>query len=187
LGYQDLTSGALAPNLISLLEVEVVDVTDENTVFAQDLIDINNYITSQNLNDTITNPLNTVQTFVSGVSYKRLEKGYGPLPLNGESILLDYSVTFLDNTVFDSKTNFEFVFGSSEPRLLIAGFEFGLSLMQPNERALIMIPSSQGYRESALVIPASITADLVEDAVIPEYVLRVPPYTTMIFNVIRFD
>jgi len=187
LGYQDLTSGAIDRNLISLFEVEVVAVQNEATVFAQELVDIDNYIFSQNLNDTITNPVNSVISYVSGVSYKRLSKGFGPLALNGETIILSYTGTFLDNTAFDSKNNFEFVYGSVEPRLLIPGFEFGLSLMQPIERALFMIPSSQGYRESALVVPASITGDLINDAIIPDYVLRIAPYTTLVFDIIRFD
>lgn len=187
LGYQDLTSGAIDPNLISLLQVEVVNVQNETSVFTQEAIDINNYVIAQNLNDTITNPLNSVVTFPSGVAYKRVEKGFGPFPVNGETVVLDYSASFLDNSVFDSRSNFEFILGSAEPRLLIPGFEFGLTIMQPNERALIIIPSSQGYQESALVVPASITADLIEDAIVPDYVLRVPPYSTLIFDITRFD
>ncbi len=187
LGYQDLTSGAIDPNLISLLQVEVVNVQDESSVFAQEATDITNYIASQNLNDTIANPLNTVTTFTSGVAYKRIAKGFGPLAVNGETIVLNYDAFYLDNTTFDSKANFEYVLGSNEPRPLVPGFEFGLTIMQPNEQALFIVPSSQGYRESALVIPSSIISDLIEDAIIPDYVLNVPPYTTIAFDVIRFD
>ena len=187
LGYQDLTSGAIDPNTISLLEVEIVRVQNEVSVYAQELADITNYIASENLNDTVTNPLNSVISFASGVAYKRVAKGFGALAVNGETILLDYTATFLDNAQFDAKSNFEFVFGSPDPRLLIPGFEFGLTLMAPNERALLLIPSSQGYRESARVIPQSITADLIDDGIIPDYVLRVPPYSPMVFDVIRFD
>lgn len=187
LGYQDLTSGAIDPNTISLLEVEIVRVQNEVSVYAQELADITNYIASESLNDTVTNPLNSVVSFASGVAYKRVEKGFGPLAVNGETILLDYSASFLDNTQFDTKSNFEFVFGSADPRLLIPGFEFGLTMIAPNERALVIVPSSQGYRESARIIPQSITADLIDDGIIPDYVLRVPPYASMVFDIIRFD
>ncbi len=187
LGYQDLTSGAIDQSLISLIQVEVANVQSESSVFTQEASDIANYIVSENLNDTITNPVNSVVTFTSGVAYKRLEKGFGPLAVNGETVILNYDAFFLDNTVFDSENNFQFILGSNEPRPLIPGFEFGLTIMEPFERALIIVPSSQGYQESALVIPASITADLIDDAIIPDYVLNVPPYTTIAFNVIRFD
>ncbi len=187
LGYQDLTSGAVDSNLISLIQVEVVNVQNETSVFTQEATDIANYIVSENLNDTVTNPVNMVVTFASGVAYKRLSKGFGPLAVNGETLIFSYDAFFLDNTAFDSKNNFQFVLGADQPRPLIPGFEFGLTIMEPNERALLLIPSSQGYRESALVVPASITADLIEDAIIPDYVLRVPPYSTIAFDVIRFD
>ncbi len=187
LGYEDLTSGAIDRTLISLIQVEVANVQNESSVFAQEATDISNYVISQNLNDTITNPVNSVVTFASGVAYKRLAKGFGPLAVNGETVILNYDAFFLDNAVFDSKTNFEFILGSNEPRPLVPGFEFGLTLMAPNERALILVPSSQGYRESALVIPSTIIADLIEDAIIPDYVLRVPPYSTIAFDIIRFD
>ncbi|MEP5612410.1 MAG: FKBP-type peptidyl-prolyl cis-trans isomerase [Cyclobacteriaceae bacterium] len=187
LGYQDLTSGAIAPNMISLLEVEIARVQNEVSVYAQETADITNYITSENLNDTIANPLNSVQSFASGVAYKRIVKGFGPFAVNGETVILSYTASFLSNTTFDSKNNFQFILGSTEPRLLIQGFEFGLSIMAPNERALIIVPSSQGYRESALIIPRSITADLIEDDIIPDYVQTVPPYTPMVFDVTRFD
>jgi len=187
LGYQDLTSGAIDPNTISLLEVEVVRVQNEVSVYAQETIDITNYIASENLNDTVANPLNSVQSFASGVAYKRIRKGFGPLAVNGETVILSYTASFLSNTIFDSKGNFQFILGSDEPRLLIPGFEFGISMMAPNERALIIVPSSQGYRESALVVPRSITADLIDDDIIPDYVLRVPPYSAMVFDITRFD
>ena len=185
--YQELTSGAIDRSLIALLEVEVVSVMDEATVFNQELLDIDNYILAENLNDTLDVPLNTVEQFPSGLSFKRLEKGFGELGVNGETIIVNYTATFLDGTEFDAKQNFQYILGSSEPRLLIPGFDFGVSLMKPLERSLLMIPSSQAYIESAFVLPSSITEDLVADAIIPEYVIRVGPYKTLLFDVTRFN
>lgn len=187
LGFQDLTSGAISSSTISLFEVEVVNVQTESAVFAQELIDIDNYILTENLNDSVANPYNRVVKHASGVATKRISKGFGANPINGEEILLDYTAEFLDKTQFDAKSSFSFVFGSPEPRLLIPGFEFGVSLMQPIEVSTIIIPSSQGYIESALVVPNFITNDLIDDAIIPTYVARVPPYSTLVFNVTRFD
>lgn len=187
LGYQDLSSGTISSSTISLFEVEVVNVQDEASIFAQELVDIDSYIIAENLNDTVANPRNRVIKHASGVATKRVAKGFGPLPINGEEVILDYTAEFLDKTLFDSKTTFSFIFGSPEPRLLIPGFEFGVSLMQPIETSTLIIPSSQGYIESALVVPAFITDDLIEEAIIPSYVAKVPPYSTLVFNVTRFD
>ena len=59
--------------------------------------------------------------------------------------------------------------------------------MQTNEQALIFIPSSQGYRESATVIPDFIEDDLVVDGIIPDYVTSVGPYQTLLFELTRVD
>ncbi len=186
--YQELTSGAINHSLIALLQVELVGIHNESDLFAQELVDIDNYIASNNLNDTNANPLDPVELFsASGISYKRLSAGNGPLPLNGDTIIVDYTGRFINNTTFDSGDDFEWVFGSGQPRELLAGFRFGVSLMQRGERALFMIPSSQGYRESALVIPNFITNDLIEDAIIPDYVSKVPPYRTLLFEITRVN
>lgn len=186
--YQDLTSGAINPNLIAHLQIHVVGVHVESDLFAQDIVAIDDYITANNLNDTVANPLDRVEQFsASGISYKRLSAGSGTLPLNGDTIIVDYNGRFLDDSSFGSDSGFEWTYGSNEPRELLAGFEFGVSLMQTGERALIMIPSSQGYRESALVIPDFIAADLVEDGIIPDYATAVPPYQPLLFEITRVD
>lgn len=186
--YQDLTSGAINPDLIAHLEITLAAVHNETDLFTQELVDIDNYITVNNLNDTIANPLDSVVLFpASGISYKRRSAGAGPAPLNGDTIIVDYSGRFIDDSAFGSDSGFEWIYGSGSPRALLAGFEFGVSLMQTGERALVMIPSSQGYRESALVIPNFIGADLVEDAIIPDYVTSIPPYRTLLFEITRID
>lgn len=186
--YPDILSGALDPRGIYELIVEAVGVFDENDLFLQDLVDIDDYITTNNLNDTVANPLDRVEQFLaSGISFKRLAAGDGPVPLNGDTIRVDYTGRFLDDASFGSDAGFEWTYGSGEPRELLPAFEFGVSLMQRGERALVMVPSSQGYRESALVVPASITAELVEEAVIPDYVARIPPYRSLLFEITRVN
>ena len=187
LAYGSLSSGAIRSGLIALLEVEVTSITDETSVFAQELIDIAHYIQSEDLNDTIANPVDRVKLFASGVAYKRIVIGSGSLPLNGNSIVVNYDGFFLDNSNFESKTGFQFVFGSDAPRPLVAGFEFGISLTQINERSLIIVPSSQAYRESTRVIPSFITDNLTDDSIVPDYVSVIPPYSTLIFEVTRVD
>ncbi|WP_436518079.1 FKBP-type peptidyl-prolyl cis-trans isomerase [Ekhidna sp. To15] len=186
--YQDLTSGAIDPDLIAHLQITLAAVHAETDLFAQELVDIDSYVTANSLNDTVANPINSVILFpASGISFKRLRAGTGPSPLNGDTIVVDYAGRFIDDSSFGSDSGFEWIYGSGSPRDLLTGFEFAVSLMQTGERALVMIPSSQGYRESALVIPASINDDLVEDAIIPDYATRIAPYSTLLFEITRID
>lgn len=187
-GYGALTSGAIDAELISHLQITLAAVHNEADLIAQELVDIDDYITTNSLNDTVANPLNTVVQFpASGITYKRLRAGTGSLPLNGDTIIVDYTGRFINNVSFGSENGFEWIYGSGIPRELLTGFEFGVSQMQTNEQALVMIPSSQAYRESALVIPASIGNDLIDDAIIPDYVTQVPPYRTLLFEITRVD
>jgi FKBP-type peptidyl-prolyl cis-trans isomerase len=186
--YNNLTSGAINSKLIAHLSLELVGIEIEADIFTQEEAEIDVYISDQNLNDTITNPLNTVKQFpASGISTKRLAAGNGARPLNGDTVVLDYVSRTLSGMAVDTKDGFQFYFGSDNPRPLISGFDFGVSMMQTNERALFMVPSSQAYQESALIIPDFITQDLVDDAIIPDYVVKVKPYTTLLFEVNRVD
>ncbi|MEO9484620.1 MAG: FKBP-type peptidyl-prolyl cis-trans isomerase [Ekhidna sp.] len=186
--YEGLTSGAISPNLIAHLQIELTAVHNEADLIVQELVDIDNYVATNNLNDTVTNPLNTVMKFpASGISFKRLQAGAGTLPLNGDTIIVDYTGRFIDDSSFGGDTVFQWIFGSGSPRELLTGFEFGVSLMQAGERSLVMVPSSQAYRESALIIPQFIDEDLVEDGIIPDYVTRIPPYRTLLFEIARVN
>ncbi len=187
MAFKNLTSGAINPDVIAHLQIQVVGISNENDLFTQELTDIDNYILAENLNDTVVNPLDLVDLFTSGVAYKRIVAGVGTVPANGDTINLSYIGTFLDKSIFGSKKGFVFNFGSNVARLQIPGFEFGISRMQEGERALIIVPSSQAYKESALIIPSFIADDLVKDAVVPDYVLSVPPYRTLVFDVTRVD
>lgn len=186
--YGGLTSGAINSKLIAHLKIEVVGIESEANIFVQEISDIDAYISDQNLNDTISNPLNSVKQFLaSGISTKRLVAGIGPQPLNGDTIVLDYLVKTISGTELDSGDGFEFYFGTDNPSALIPGFEFGVSMMQDGERSLFMIPSSQAYIQSALVIPSFIAPDLVDDTILPDYAVKVEPYTTLIIEVNRVD
>ncbi|WP_144017334.1 FKBP-type peptidyl-prolyl cis-trans isomerase [Ekhidna lutea] len=185
--YTDLSSGAINPNLIAHLQIHLTAVHDEPTLFAQEQMDIQQYIDDNFLDSLAINPSDSTEHFPSGIAYKRRSVGVGPLPSPGDTIIVDYTGRFIDDTAFGSDTDFQWFFQSGEPRDILSGFEFGVSLMQTGEEALIMIPSSQGYQESALIIPDFIDADLVEDNIIPDYVLRIAPYQTLLFEITRLD
>lgn len=186
-GYEDLTSGAIDSDFISLLQIQLVGVFNEADLFAQERVDIQQYIDDNFLDSLSLNPVDSTVFFPNDIGYKRKSVGVGNTPMGGDTVEVNYSGRFIDDTNFDNTDGFRWVFGSNEPRELLSGFEFGVAQMQTSERALIFVPSSQAYRESALVIPEFIAADLVEDAIIPDYVTRVPPYKTLLFEITRVD
>lgn len=186
--YGELTSGAIDSTLIARLSIELVNVEIEDNIFANEVIAVDSYIDRYYLDSLEINPIDSTIFFpAAGITTKRLSAGIGPIPLNGDTIILDFFTYELDSTNINSRNGLQFYFGSDNPAALIPGFEFGVSMMQRGERALLMIPSSQAYRESALVIPAYISDDLVADAIIPDYVVRVAPYTTLLFEVTRLN
>ena len=211
LSYNDVASISTSDGSgIYNLQISLVGILSEGEVLAAELDQIDDYIRVNDLNDTISVMIDRIDTtflndvilsidttfsydidsveyFTSGVRYKMLAEGDGPTPINGDLITIDYRAEFLDGQVFQTRSNFDITIGSSVPNVLIPGFDFGLGLMEPGERGLIIIPSSQAYRESAFVVPAFIIPELIEDAVIPEYVELVPPYKSLIFDVTRVN
>ncbi|WP_421765440.1 FKBP-type peptidyl-prolyl cis-trans isomerase [Ekhidna sp.] len=186
-GYAELTSGAIDQDLIALLQIQLVAVHNEADLFAQEIVDIQQYIDDNLLDSLNLNPTDFTVFFPNNIAYKRRSIGTGNVPVAGDTVEVDYSGRFIDDTNFDTSEGFRWIFGSNEPRELLSGFEFGVSQMQTGERALFLVPSNEGYRESALVIPDFIDSDLVEDAIIPDYVTRVPPYQTLLFEITRVD
>ena len=208
-GYADAPSITTADGTgIVLLQTSLVGLFSEDQINTTELSQIDDYIRVHNLNDTISVTIERIDTtfigntilsidttfnyvidsveyFNSGVRYKELVAGMGNGPLNGDTVIIDYSLEYLDGTAITSSSNFTYVIGSGIPDFLIPGLEFGLSLMPPGERALIMIPSAQAYRESARIVPASIIPELIDAAIIPDYVADVEPYRPLVFNVIR--
>lgn len=211
LAYEDVASITTSDGTgIVILQITLVAILSEEEILAEELNQIDEYISINDLNDTISVTIGSIDTtflnntilsidttfiydidsveyFSSGIRYKQLEEGQGPTPINGDLISLNYIAECLDGTQFQSRTIFEIQFGSTVPNVLIPGFEFGISLMASSERGLIMIPSSQAYRESARIIPPSIIPELIEAAIIPDYVEQVSPYKTLVFDVTRID
>jgi len=186
--YSQLTSGAIDPNLIAHLHVQLVAVFTENDLFAQESTIIQQYVADNQLDSTNQHPVDPTVLFpASGIVYKRRAIGSGALPLNGDTLIVDYTTRLIDDTPLGADTGFQWIYGSDQPRALLPGFEFGVSLMQRGEQALIIVPSSQAYRESALIIPSFITSDLIADGIIPDYVQSVPPYQPLLFEITRVN
>ena len=211
LAYQDAPSISTSDGTgIVLLQINLVGIFSEAQTNQIELDQIDDFIFSNNLNDTVQVTIDRIDTtflgtqiltidttfrydidsveyFGSGVRYKEITPGTGNAPQNGDTLEINYSVEYLDGTQVFSQSNFLYELGSGIPDFLIPGFEFGLGLMPPLEEAIIMIPSAQAYRESARIVPSFITPELIDAQIIPEYVARVEPYKPLVFRVTRIQ
>lgn len=83
---------------------------------------------------------------VHGMYLIEVKKGTGQSPKAGDSVIVNYTGTFLNGTVFDSSVKrnepFGFVMGKEQ---VIEGWEQALRLMKEGATATIILPSSLGY------------------------------------------
>jgi FKBP-type peptidyl-prolyl cis-trans isomerase FkpA len=70
--------------------------------------------------------------------------GSGPNVTTGKTVIVKYTGTFIDGTVFDSSENFTYAHKSSSQRL-IAGWEEGIELLNKGAKAVFLLPSSLAY------------------------------------------
>ncbi len=180
LGYANHPSSSVPADAILHFEVEVVARETLADIATDEDIAINNYITINDLNNTVTHPVDPVVAIGNGVYYKRKSVGSGVAPVTGDSITVDYSGELLDGSSFDALSGFKYKFGANE---VIAGFDAGLAEIEQGETALIFIPSAQAYGGSVRVIPEGAIEELVDQFAIPAYASRVRPFEVLIFEV----
>ncbi len=87
-----------------------------------------------------------VVTLPSGLQYKVLQEGSGPMPKASDSVTTHYRGTFLDGTEFDSS------YGRGEPAQfrvggVIAGWTEALQLMSVGSKWQLFVPSNLAYRD----------------------------------------
>lgn len=96
-------------------------------------------------------------SLLSGIRFKILREGEGPLPVAGNHVRVHYTGRLLDGTVFDSSyardEPFEFRLLAGE---VIRGWDQSVKEMRPGEKRLVVIPSrlAYGLRGRPPVIPA---------------------------------
>lgn len=185
-------NGLIPPNSPLHFQVELADISTEQEILEDELEAITDYIESEQLNDTSANPLDPVVRFPSnGISYKKIRAGSERTrPTSGNTVGITYELRYLDGSLIQIVTNnspFQFVVGSTNSEggfVVIPGLNFAVQQMEIGERALFMIPSNLGYLESAQVVPEFITAQLVEERIIPAYAEQVEPYSVLVFDMI---
>ncbi|PIB35257.1 hypothetical protein BFP72_07530 [Reichenbachiella sp. 5M10] len=189
LAYGDMEdlSSIIPPNSVIVMEVELSDIQSEDEVLAAQTLDIEQFITFNNLNDTAASPVDSVVLLSSGVYYKRTQRGIADSVLTqGEETDIKYLAYSLANypngTPLDGTASnevFTFAFNEGE---VIAGLDAGLVEMERGEHALLIMPSRNAYGQSAFVIPRNRKTFLVEQDVIPEYASKVSPYQVLVFD-----
>jgi FKBP-type peptidyl-prolyl cis-trans isomerase FkpA len=85
----------------------------------------------------------------SGFLYRELKAGSGASPAPGQKVLLKYTGTLVDGTVFDSsaREGRPVVFDLSE---VIPCFKDGVPLMKPGGRARLVCPAQLAYGDAGL-------------------------------------
>ncbi|MGB6067733.1 MAG: FKBP-type peptidyl-prolyl cis-trans isomerase [Desulfomonilaceae bacterium] len=99
-------------------------------------------------------------TTPSGLKIEILQEGNGPLPQNGQTVVVHYTGTLENGKKFDSSrdrgTPFSFVLGQGR---VIRGWDEGIALMNVGTRARLTIPPQLGYGSAGAgnVIPPNAT------------------------------
>jgi peptidylprolyl isomerase len=95
-----------------------------------------------------------------GVKIEILKEGQGPLPKQGQTVVVHYTGTLDNGTKFDSSRDrrqpFSFVLGAGK---VIRGWDEAFAAIKVGTRALITIPPAMGYGEHGAgnVIPPNAT------------------------------
>ncbi|WP_289735571.1 FKBP-type peptidyl-prolyl cis-trans isomerase [Paramuribaculum intestinale] len=99
----------------------------------------------------------SIKTTESGLAYKVVKQGEGPMPKDNSTVKVHYTGKLIDGTVFDSSVD------RGEPAdfpvtQVIPGFSEGLKMMNKGSKYVLYIPASLGYgNNEAGSIPAGST------------------------------
>ena len=102
-----------------------------------------------------------VITLPSGLQYKVIRQGTGPIPVDGDNVTTHYTGTFIDGKIFDSSVQrgTPATFGVNQ---VIKGWTEALKLMPEGSKWELYIPFDLAYGESGRS--------------------SIPPYSTLIFE-----
>lgn len=146
IGYGPNANGPIPANSTLVFDVELVSVTPDIKVEPFDVKG----------RDTITT--------ASGLKYIIVTKGSGEKPKKGSNISVHYTGYFRDGKIFDSSVKrgepIKFAVGQNQ---VIKGWDEGLMLMQPGEKARLIIPYNLAYGENGRPPQIGPKTDLIFD------------------------
>ena len=129
---------------------------------------------SQELSQYIQDNHIAVKPTDKGLYLIETEKGKGASPKDGDSVVVHYTGSFLNGTVFDSSVKrnkpFSFVVGAEGERSVILGWNEAIKMMKKGAVATIILPSSLAYDSAGYVNPQT-----------GKYFI--PPYSPMKFDI----
>jgi FKBP-type peptidyl-prolyl cis-trans isomerase len=88
----------------------------------------------------------SIQTTESGLQYKIIEEGNGPVPQSGDKVKVDYTGSLVDGTVFDSSVERGQPLEISVDRV-IPGWSEALKMMPVGSHWKLYIPADLAYGE----------------------------------------
>ena len=113
-----------------------------------------------------------------GIYITETVKGSGGNPKDGDSVVVHYTGSFLNGTVFDSSVKrdepFGFVVGATGERSVIPGWNEAIKKMKKGTTATIILPSSMAYDSTGYMNPKT-----------GKYFI--PPYSPMKFDIQLLD
>ncbi len=121
--------GDIPPNSTLIMEIELVDVVEPVTMTE---VDEDDYTETE-----------------SGLMYYDIVEGDGPMPEEGQIVIVDYTGWLEDGTKFDSSIDrgqpFTFPLGTGS---VIAGWDEGVATMQVGGKRQLKIPADLAYGDS---------------------------------------
>ena len=191
LAYGAYSSSLIPDNAIITLIISLSRIQNDNDIRSEDNQKVVAYADSLNLSDTVQYPLNQPEILQNGMIYKRVAVGVSeqqPAQNNTATITYKLSLAYENepvDVVYAGEANpFVFSFGN---QAVFEGLEFGVGKIQKGERALLVIPSLLGYRESVGVIPSYLAKEMADRGVIPTYAAKVQPYEILVVETKLLD
>jgi peptidylprolyl isomerase len=133
-------AGEIPPNATLIMEIELVDVVEPMTMTEVPEEDY-----------TVTE---------SGLKYYDIEVGDGPMPEEGQTVVVEYTGWLEDGTKFDSSLDhgqpFKFVLGAG---MVVPGWDEGVATMKVGGHRQLVVPPELAYGEQGAggVIPPNAT------------------------------